>query len=545
MKIAHRNAIREFRDLVWYRDPSTGRGPFDDIIDDAMAPIAQFYQADMARWPNNAGAQAYWPGGAPAKVQDMKNFAFVSWSDPFGGEPAVGSGGRAAHLDAISDAIDSGLLPTTPTITYNGAPSYPVDGLAFASSAFADPQGANTFQAMQWRIGEVTDANAPAYDPLADRIYEVTPVWESGTLTSFASTRLIPGTALRVGHSYRARVRHQDSSGRWSHWSAPVSFTTTISNYVEILKQNLMISEIMYHPDAPSAAEAAAGFVESDFEYIELLNISPSLTLDLTNVRFTKGIDFDLAFSTTTSLAPGQRVLIVKKQAAFVMRYGAAMVPIVGEWDPTDSLSNSGEQLKLSYGAGVAIHDFVYDDVAPWPTAADTGLYSLVLYDPFAAPNHGLAINWRASFVVNGTPGGSEFTSYTEWAAHWNLSDPLADSDGDGVANRLEYILGGDPSSKNVSILPQPTKEGANLVLRFSRRDGAEWGEILTLQSSADLSVWPQASEIAIGPVSVPAGELPHGISYTVEENGSEPDEISVTVPILDARRFLRLQTSW
>jgi hypothetical protein len=128
--------------------------------------------------------------------------------------------------------------------------------------------------------------------------------------------------------------------------------------------------------------------VESDFEYIELLNISPSLTLDLTNVRFTKGIDFDLAFSTTTSLAPGQRVLIVKKQAAFVMRYGAAMVPIVGEWDPTDSLSNSGEQLKLSYGAGVAIHDFVYDDVAPWPTAADTGLYSLVLYDPFAAPNH-------------------------------------------------------------------------------------------------------------------------------------------------------------
>ena len=545
MKIAHRNAIREFRDLVWYREPSTGRGPFDDIIDDAMAPIAQFYQADMARWPNNAGAAGYWPGGAPAKVQDMKNFSFVSWSDPFGGDPAVGAGGRAAHLDAISDAIDSGLLPATPTITYNGAPSFPVDGLAFASSAFADPQGSNTFQAMQWRIGEVTDANAPAYDPLADRIYEVTPVWESGTRTSFASTQLIPGAALRVGHSYRARVRHQDSSGRWSHWSAPVSFTTTISNYVEILKQNLMISEIMYHPDVPSAAEAAAGFVESDFEYIELLNISPSLTLDLTNVRFTKGIDFDWAFASSTSLAPGQRVLIVKKQAAFVMRYGVASVPIVGEWDLLDSLSNNGEQLKLSYGAGVAINDFVYDDLAPWPTAADTGFYSLVLFDPMSAPNHGIGINWRASYVIKGTPGSSEFTSYAEWAAHWTLSDPAGDPDCDAVANRLEYILGGDPSDNDVSILPKPSRQGANLVLEFQRRDGAEWGEMLMLQSSSNLSSWPLASEVLLGSSSVAAGELAHGISYTIEENGTEPDDIRITIPILDAPRFWRLQTSW
>lgn len=545
MKIAHRNAIREFRDLVWYRNAATGRGPFDDIIDDAMAPIAQFYLADMARWPNNAGAAAYWPGGAPAKVQDMKNFAFVGWSDPFGGDPAVGAGGRAAHLDAISDALDSGLLPTTPTISYNGAPGYPVDGLAFVSSAFADPNGTNTFQAMQWRIGEVTDATAPAYDPLEDRIYEVTPVWESGDLTTFSNTKLIPGTALRAGHSYRARVRHQDNTGRWSHWSAPLSFIAASSNYIEILKQNLMVSEIMYHPAVPTPEEVVAGFVESDFEYIELLNISTGLTLDLTNVRFTKGIDFDFAFSAVTSLSPGQRVLIVKNQAAFLMRYGTPAVPIVGSWDSLDSLSNNGEQLKLSYGAGAAIHDFVYDDASPWPVAADSGLYSLVLFDPMSAPNHGVGINWIASYRVNGSPGSSEFFHYDEWAAHHGVTQALGDPDGDGLVNRLEYILAGNPNSADASVAPQVSRSGGLMSLKFRRSDGSEISEALAMQSSVDLAVWPENSQAPVPAQTDLSGTLPHGATVTVQENGSEPDEVEWRLPISENRRFLRLFTTW
>jgi len=40
-----------------------------------------------------------------------------------------------------------------------------------------------------------------------------------------------------------------------------------------------------------AAAETTAGFFESDFEFIELKNISSALTLDLSNVRFTKGVD--------------------------------------------------------------------------------------------------------------------------------------------------------------------------------------------------------------------------------------------------------------
>ena len=61
-------------------------------------------------------------------------------------------------------------------------------------------------------------------------------MWESGSLTTFNSAIAVPGTVLRVGRTYRARVRHQDSSGRWGHWSAPLQFTAGASNYAQVLQ---------------------------------------------------------------------------------------------------------------------------------------------------------------------------------------------------------------------------------------------------------------------------------------------------------------------
>lgn len=452
MKVEHRNAIRELRDLVWYRDASTGRGPFDDIVDDALATISAFWPADRARWPST-GAQGDNPGGAPWKAQDMKAFAFAGWSDSLASGPAVGAGGRATFLDSISDNLDGGQLPAKPIISYTGVAGFPVDGVTLQSSAFSDPQGASTFAAMQWRIGEITDPTAPAYDANADRIYEVTPIWDTGELTTFNANIAVPSNVLRVGHSYRARVRHKDTSGRWGHWSAPVQFTAGISNYVQVLKDNLMVTELMYHPAAPNAAEAAAGYLEADFEYIELCNISSVLTLDLANVRLTKGVDFDFVGGAITSLPPGARVLIVKNTAAFKMRYGTGK-PIAGQWSAGDSLNNSGEQVKVSFGAGSAIQDFNYDDKAPWPEQADAGGYSLVLKAPETRPDHTKAANWRASYVFGGTPGGDDRRYFTDWAATNNVTDPLADADGDGVTNLLEYVLGGDPHTGDRAVLP-------------------------------------------------------------------------------------------
>ena len=79
------------------------------------------------------------------------------------------------------------------------------------------------FAAMKWRLGEITPARATA-PPGVPRLYEITSVWESAESTTFADGVTIPIGVTEPGHTYRVRVRMQDNTGRWSHWSAPIEF---------------------------------------------------------------------------------------------------------------------------------------------------------------------------------------------------------------------------------------------------------------------------------------------------------------------------------
>ncbi|NWK55237.1 lamin tail domain-containing protein [Verrucomicrobiaceae bacterium N1E253] len=232
--------------------------------------------------------------------------------------------------------------------------------------------------------------------------------WESGEITTFQNSLSLPAVATRPGHTYRARVRHADQSGRWSHWSAPIEFTTTASN-LSRFKESLVISEIMYHPPPPTSSERAAGFIDADdFEFVEIRNVSDQ-SINLTELRFTKGVDFDFAGSGITSLAPGEYVLLVEDAGAFSYRYGNNS-RVAGQW--SGKLDNGGERLKLSFGAGEAIHDFTYDDVSPWPTPPDGEGASLVLIDPIGLPDHSDAFNWRSSTAIAGTPGYTDGSTY-------------------------------------------------------------------------------------------------------------------------------------
>ena len=55
---------------------------------------------------------------------------------------------------------------------------------------------------------------------------------------------------------------------------------------------NTIISELHYHPAAPSQVEIDAGFNDADlFEFVELTNIGAT-NIDLTNAAFTDGVTF-------------------------------------------------------------------------------------------------------------------------------------------------------------------------------------------------------------------------------------------------------------
>ena len=151
--------------------------------------------------------------------------------------------------------------------------------------------------------------DSPDFDSTRPWVYEIDSVWESGQLNSFQSTIQVPPVYVRVGRNYRARVRHLGSSGQWSNWSDPLEFIASEPD-VNPYKEGLVITEIMYNPQDASASEKELGFSTSDFEFIELKNAG-DITLDLTNIRFTKGIDFDFVNGNKLAI-PGQIIVLSK-----------------------------------------------------------------------------------------------------------------------------------------------------------------------------------------------------------------------------------------
>ena len=163
---------------------------------------------------------------------------------------------------------------------------------------------------------------------------------------------------------------------------------------------NLAISELHYHP----AADRPKG------EFIELVNISPSETIELTNVTFTAGVSF--TFPPETSLGPGERILIVEDRTSFESFPGIGL-NIGGEFEGLTKLANSGEQLTLNAADGSVIFDFEFNDKDPWPEFADGEGYSLTLVRPESGPDLSLASHWRCSTTPGGSPGNNDTLTFT------------------------------------------------------------------------------------------------------------------------------------
>ncbi|MBK7998616.1 MAG: lamin tail domain-containing protein [Verrucomicrobia bacterium] len=129
-------------------------------------------------------------------------------------------------------------------------------------------------------------------------------------------------------------------------------------------QQYLRITEIMYHPPTPPAGSV---YEAEDFEYIELRNTGPT-NINLTGVRFVRGIDFNFTGSAVTDLAPGGYVLIVRNLAAFTSRYGA-IANIAGQY--SGILNNSGKHSARRLGRGkdsrLQLQQFLVSDHGrPW-----------------------------------------------------------------------------------------------------------------------------------------------------------------------------------
>ncbi|MCF7708165.1 MAG: lamin tail domain-containing protein [Verrucomicrobia bacterium] len=378
----YRNTIREVRDLLIQPDQ------INPILDAFAAQIRPFINADLSRWSNAPpGTGSYSslssPGpalyqGIDGYVEDMKKFMFSGGWWPGGG---VSAGGQSKHMDAVAYDPD---IPDTPVLMYTGADDFPVDNLVFSSSAFSDPQGGRTFDAIQWRAAEVLPENSSVTNP-ANLKLEWDAVWDSGELNTFNSTIKIPPATLLPDHLYRVRVRHKDDTDRWSHWSEPIEFRPRYAPTVGDAKTNLVISEIMYHPPALN------GYDGDEFEFLELRNIGHN-TINLGGLQLIDGIEY--TFPLDTSLEPGGFFLLVENAELFGIRYPD--VHIDGVF--TKNLGNAGDIITLFHPHEGALWSIEYGDDPPWPVTADGLGFSLVLDDP-------QKMTFKAGSHYLGTPG--------------------------------------------------------------------------------------------------------------------------------------------
>ena len=282
------------------------------------------------------------------------------------------------------------------------------------------------------------------------------------------------------------RARSYNISSR--QWSALNEAFFSVGS-VPASASNLAVSELHYHPAEPVISrEISVTSDRDDFEFLELLNVG-SNPIDLTQVYFTKGINF--TFPMNTILNPDTRVVIVRNREAFIARYGSPEdILIAGEY--SGRLSNDGETLSLSSDVTGNILEFTYNDQLPWSTLADGNGHSLVAVgdDPAQAEN------WGAHSLIGGAPGYPDniiSSGYLAWKNDNDISNDLGDADGDGILNLAEYSFGTNPRGSNPSPMPSTSVITLNgqryLTISYQKNVNANDVRI-DVQSSSDLKNW-------------------------------------------------------
>ncbi len=149
----------------------------------------------------------------------------------------------------------------------------------------------------------------------------------------------------------------------------------------------------------------------------------------------------------------------------------------------------------------------------------------------------------RASLVVSPASAFDSWAQASITAVNPNANPAFdADPDLDGIANGLEWILGGLPLNGSPSAAPTTSLDGSgNLVLSFSRAEAS----IPEASLFVDFSTSPAGPWSSSAPLGTTSSTDPSGLLISINPIPS-PDQISVTIPASlssSGRLFARLRT--
>ena len=265
-------------------------------------------------------------------------------------------------------------------------------------------------------------------------------------MTFRAGTVIPVGSSLYVtpdSHAFRARTEgpsggqglfvQEGYTGHLSNFGETIELirgdgslatSLTYTGNPSDVQQQLRITEIMYNPLGPSDVELARNdqFTADSFEFVELTNTGGT-SLDLTEVRFTSGFDFNFSDGSVVSLGAGQRVVVVRDQVAFETRYPEVAASQIAGAFSAGSLSNNGESIKLEDALSSTVQEFSYNDSLDggWSQLADGRGGSLQIVD--TAGDYSSSANWTTSPEIGGSPGASGGTALSGLVVNEFLSN--------------------------------------------------------------------------------------------------------------------------
>jgi hypothetical protein len=225
-------------------------------------------------------------------------------------------------------------------------------------------------------------ASGFALSSAGERIYFVNP----------SQTRVIDMVAFEAQANGVSSGRYPD--GGMGYYEL-ASRTPSAVN-APLLIHDVVINELMFNPISGS----------DDDEYVELYNRGSS-AVDVSNWRFTSGIDYD--FPANTFIAGNGYLVIGKNKANLLGKYPQLNnANTLGDYD--GALANGGERIALArpdyflvtnnsivttQANFIVVDETSYVDSGRWARWADGGGSSLELIDPYT--DHRLPANWADS----------------------------------------------------------------------------------------------------------------------------------------------------
>ncbi|MBT6432259.1 MAG: hypothetical protein HOK28_04155 [Deltaproteobacteria bacterium] len=256
----------------------------------------------------------------------------------------------------------------------------------------------------------------------------------------------------------------------------------------------LVITEIHYNPSTAQGDDA-------DFEFLEIYN--PGLSVNLAGYTFSSGVTHTFEDYT---LAGGAYLVVAANAASY---QGENVVAWTG-----GSLGNSGETITLLGADGEEVDTVTYENSGEWSPLANGDGYSLELINNDLDNN--LAVSWRPSFIVGGTPGEA------------NSSEPatMSASVGDIRINDFvgEYVITGGVVTGAFPDMNRFTIQDGNGAYSalWVEGVGAAYGEDVevtghVVDDGGRLMVWATAVEVVS-----PEGILPYAEPLTTLEAASD-----------------------